>query len=50
MKQSYVSRLENGQINITLEKLHEIAHRLGARVHVSIELDQGEASQELLTK
>jgi ribosome-binding protein aMBF1 (putative translation factor) len=50
MKQSYVSRLENGQVNITLGKLQEIAHRLGARVHVSIDFDQDETSGELLTK
>lgn len=36
MKQSFISRLENGEQNITIATLQEIAKQSGARVHVDI--------------
>lgn len=36
MKQSFVSRLENGEQNITIATLQEIAKQSGARVHIDI--------------
>lgn len=40
LKQSYLSRLENGQINMSLGKLESIVRKLGGRVHVDIEIDE----------
>lgn len=36
MKQSFISRLENGEQNITIATLQEIAKQSSARIHVDI--------------
>lgn len=40
LKQSYISRLENGQVGITVEKLNEIAEKLGGHATVSFTIDE----------
>lgn len=38
VKQSFLSRLENGEQNITIETLQKLAQRAGANVNISISL------------
>ncbi|WLR51889.1 helix-turn-helix transcriptional regulator [Bacillus tianshenii] len=40
MKQSVISRLENGEQNITLNTLQEIIQKAGARVSIDISLSE----------
>lgn len=40
MKQSFISRLENGEQNITVATLQDIANRAGAHVQVDISLEE----------
>ncbi len=42
LKQSYLSRLENGEIDMTLGKLESIAQKLGGHIRVDIEFDENE--------
>ena len=38
VKQSFLSRLENGEQNLTIETLQQLAQRAGATVHVRLSL------------
>ncbi len=38
VKQSFLSRLENGEQNLTIETLQQLAQRAGATVHVRLAL------------
>ena len=38
VKQSFLSRMENGEQNITIETLQKLAHKAGANVDVNISL------------
>jgi len=40
VKQSFLSRLENGEQNITIQTLQEIAQRAGANVKIDISLQE----------
>lgn len=40
LKQSYLSRLENGEIDMTLGRFGEIAQKLGGRVRIDIDFDK----------
>lgn len=40
VKQSFLSRLENGEQNITIETLQKLAERAGANVNISISLKE----------
>lgn len=40
LKQSFVSRLENGEQNMTISTLQQIAKRAGANVNVDISLEE----------
>lgn len=40
MKQPYLSRLENGEINMSIGKLEDIVKKLGGRIHVDIEINE----------
>lgn len=40
VKQSFLSRLENGEQNITIQTLQEIVQRAGANVKVNISLQE----------
>lgn len=40
VKQSFLSRLENGEQNITLQTLQEIVQRAGANVKIDISLQE----------
>ena len=40
VKQSFLSRLENGEQNLTIETLQQLAQRSGAIVHVQIALHE----------
>lgn len=44
VKQSFISRLENGEQNITIHTLQDIAERAGASVNINISLQEPAAT------
>lgn len=42
LKQSYISRLENGEQNITIETLKELVRKAGADIDIQISLKKSE--------
>lgn len=46
IKQPYLSRLENGEINISIGKLEEIVRSLGGHVRVDIDIDEDHLIQQ----
>jgi|GEM_PF-5041094 len=46
MKQPYLSRLENGEIDISLKKLEDIAKKLGGRIHIDIEIEENSLTRQ----
>ncbi|QQK74469.1 helix-turn-helix transcriptional regulator [Salicibibacter cibarius] len=40
VKQSYLSRLENGEVNMTIGKLENLVQKLGGHVTIDIDIDE----------